>query len=85
MANISFPVPKGFTPPEGVTEGKPFDFMATGYFKGPTMYLTAVEGVTVAPAPAPEEKESSEPEALGEEMGMVEAVEKGAAKEEEAS
>lgn len=78
MDNISFPVPEGFTPPEGVTEGKPFDFMASGYFKGPTMYLTAVEGVSVGSAPEAEEAE--EPEEMGEEMGMVEAVEKGAAK-----
>jgi hypothetical protein len=75
MANISFPVPEGFTPPEGVAEGKPFDFMASGYFKGPTMYLTAVEGVSVGSAPEMEEAE--EMEEAGEDMGMVEAVEKG--------
>lgn len=73
MANISFPVPEGFTPPEGVTEGKPFDFMASGYFKGPTMYLTAVEGTSVGSAPEMEEPEESSDE----EMGMVQAVEKG--------
>lgn len=77
MANISFPVPKGFTPPEGVAEGQPFDFMASGYFKGPTMYLTAVEGVSVSSAPEVEEAE--EMEEAGEDMGMVEAVEKGMA------
>ena len=77
MANISFPVPKGFTPPEGVAEGQPFDFMASGYFKGPTMYLTAVEGVSVGSAPEVEEAE--EMEEAGEDMGMVEAVEKGMA------
>jgi hypothetical protein len=77
MANVTFPVPEGFTPPEGVTEGKPFDFMASGYFKGPTMYLTAVEGVSVGSAPKAEEPE--EAEEAGEEMGMVEAVEKGMA------
>lgn len=74
MSEISFPVPKGFTPPEGVKEGQPFDFMASGYFKGPTMYLTAVEGVTVEQAP---EAETEAPETEGEEVGMVEAVEKG--------
>lgn len=77
MSKISFPVPKGFTPPEGVTENQPFDFMASGYFKGPTMYLTAVEGVSVGSAPEMEEPE--EAEEAGEEMGMVEAVEKGVA------
>lgn len=72
MDYIEFPVPKGFTPPEGVKEGDTFDFMASGYFKGPTMYLTAVEGVTVSEAPEIEEAEEA-----GEEVGMVEAVEKG--------
>jgi len=76
MANISFPVPKGFTPPEGVKEGDTFDFMASGYFKGPTMYLTAVEGVSVGSVS--KEKESEE---TGEELGMVEAVEKGMTEE----
>jgi hypothetical protein len=52
--------------------------MASGYFKGPTMYLTAVEGVGVS---AGEEAEEPEAEDMGEEMGMVEAVEKGVAKE----
>jgi hypothetical protein len=78
MDYITFPVPSGFTPPEGVKEGQSFDFMASGYFKGPTMYLTAVEGVGVA---AGEEAEAPEAEDMGEEMGMVEAVEKGVAKE----
>lgn len=74
MEYIEFPVPAGFTPPEGVKEGQPFDFMASGYFKGKTMYLTSVEGTPVG---EPEE----EGEENNEEMGMVEAVEKGAAKE----
>lgn len=75
MKNISFPVPKGFTPPQGVAEGDAFDFMASGYFKGPTMYLTAVEGVAVSPDKEVEvETETEMPE---ENMGMVQAVEKG--------
>jgi hypothetical protein len=75
MDNISFPVPKGFTPPEGVAEGDAFDFMASGYFKGPTMYLSAVEGVAVSPGKEVEvETETEMPE---EDMGMVQAVEKG--------
>jgi hypothetical protein len=75
MSNISFPVPKGFTPPEGVKEGDSFDFMASGYFKGPTMYLSAVEGVAVSPDKEVEvETETEMPE---EDMGMVQAVEKG--------
>lgn len=74
MDYIEFPVPKGFTPPEGVKEGQAFDFMASGYFKGPNMYLTAVEGTAVAAA---EEKEEEEGEEIGEEVGMVEAVERG--------
>ena len=77
MKNISFPVPKGFTPPEGVAEGDAFDFMASGYFKGPTMYLSAVEGVTISPDEEVEvETEAEMPE---EDMGMVDAVEKGMA------
>jgi len=73
MDNISFPVPKGFTPPEGVKEGDAFDFMASGYFKGPTMYLTAVEGVAVSP----DKEVEVEVEMPEEDMGMVQAVEKG--------
>lgn len=78
MDYIEFPVPKGFTPPEGVKEGKPFDFMASGYFKGKTMYLTSVEGTPVAT----EEKEEGGEEESAPEMGMVEAVEKGVTEEE---
>ena len=75
MKNISFPVPKGFTPPEGVAEGDAFDFMASGYFKGPTMYLSAVEGVAISPGKEVEvETETEMPE---EDMSMVQAVEKG--------
>jgi len=80
MKNISFPVPKGFTPPEGVAEGDSFDFMATGYFKGPTMYLTAVEGVEVDESAAEAKAESAAEQSSGKpevEMGMVDAVEKG--------
>ena len=80
MDNISFPVPKGFTPPEGVAEVDTFDFMASGYFKGPTMYLSAVEGVAVSPGKEAEvETETEMPE---EDMSMVQAVEKGMSKNE---
>lgn len=75
MANISFPVPKGFTPPEGAKEGDSFDFMASGYFKGPTMYLTAVEGIAISPSKKAEPEGETEMES--EDMGMVDAVEKG--------
>jgi len=80
MANISFPVPKGFTPPEGVNEGDSFDFMASGYFKGNTMYVTAVEGSSIGEGEKSESKSENETEAPEQEMGMVEAVEKGMAK-----
>jgi len=80
MDNISFPVPKGFTPPKGVAEGDSFDFMASGYFKGPTMYLSAVEGAAVSPGK--EVEEETETEMPEEEMGMVQAVEKGMSKNE---
>ena len=79
MDYIEFPVPAGFTPPEGVKEGNPFDFMASGYFKGKTMYLTAVEGTPVA---AEEKEEEGGEEEEAPEMGMVEAVEKGMTEEE---
>ena len=68
MNNISFPVPKGFTPPEGVAEGDTFDFMASGYFKGPTMYLTAVEGAAVSPGKTAEVETETETEMPEEEM-----------------
>jgi hypothetical protein len=77
MDNISFPVPKGFTPPEGVKEGDSFDFMASGYFKGPTMYLSAVEGTAVSPGK--EVEDEVEAETAEEDMSMVDAVEKGMA------
>lgn len=77
MDYIEFPVPQGFTPPEGVKEGQAFDFMASGYFKGPNMYLTAVEGTAVSAAEEAEE----EGEEAGEEMGMVDAVERGMVEE----
>jgi hypothetical protein len=79
MKNISFPVPKGFTPPEGVAEGDSFDFMASGYFKGPKMYLTSVEGVEISPAKKAEVEVEVEEETSSPEMGMVEAVEQGMA------
>lgn len=80
MANISFPVPKGFTPPEGVKEGDSFDFMGSGYFKGDTMYLTAVEGSPISGGKEAKPEAETETESPDENMGMVEAVEKGMAK-----
>lgn len=80
MAKISFPVPAGFTPPEGVKEGQSFDFMASGYFKGKTMYLTAVEGSEISSGKKSKSEDETETEAPEQEMGMVEAVEKGMAK-----
>ena len=79
MANISFPVPKGFTPPEGVKEGDSFDFMASGYFKGNTMHVTAIEGSQISGKQDSEVETENETESP-EEMGMVEAVEKGMGK-----
>jgi hypothetical protein len=76
MEYIEFPVPQGFIPPEGVKEGQAFDFMASGYFKGKTMYLTSVEG-----APVAEAEEAEEEGEENEEMSMVEAVEKGMSEE----
>jgi hypothetical protein len=49
--------------------------MASGYFKGPTMYLSAVEGVAVSPGK--EVEEEAEAEMPEEDMGMVQAVEQG--------
>ena len=79
MASVSFAIPEGFQAPENVKEGQEFDFMARGYYKGPDMFLTQVEGNQIGeaaePAPKPEEGEEASPE-----MGMVEAVEQGMAK-----
>lgn len=44
---IEFPIPEGFTPPEGVKEGEDFEFMATGRLSGNNLVITAVEGQTV--------------------------------------
>ena len=41
---IEFPIPQGFTPPEGVKEGDDFEFMVSGHLSGGNLVLTAVEG-----------------------------------------
>jgi hypothetical protein len=80
MKTISFSTPKNFTPPEGINEGDSFDFMVTGYFKGPKMFITGVEGTDVSGEDKAEGETEPKTEIPNQEMGMVDAVEKGMAK-----
>lgn len=76
MKLATFPVPKGFTPPEGVVEGDTFEAMATFKHGGKTLDLVSIEG---AEAEAPEkETESENTSKAPAEAGFVEAVESGA-------
>lgn len=79
MKIATFPVPKGFTPPEGVVEGDTFEAMATFKHGGKTLDLVSIEG---AEAEMPEkEMESETPSKAPAEAGFAEAVEMGAAPE----
>lgn len=79
---VSFAIPSGFTPPEGVVEGDTFEALATFRHGGKKLDLVAIEGAEM-------EKEEPEMEEGGEEMaskapaeaGFAEAIEMAAGPE----
>lgn len=72
---IEFPVPQGFTPPEGVKEGEDFEFMASGHLAGGNLVLTAIEGQLVGEKKKPKPTENeAQPQ---DDRGFVDSVETG--------
>ena len=78
---VTFALPKGFVPPEGVVEGDTFEALATFKHGGNKLDLVAIEGAE-AESEAPEmegtEKVASKAPA---EAGFAEAVEMSATPE----
>ncbi len=74
---VTFAVPKGFTPPEGVVEGDTFEAMATFKHGGKSLDLVSIEGAE-AEMPEMEKEETSKAPA---EAGFAEAIEMAAAPE----
>ena len=77
---VEFPIPQGFTLPDGVKEGEAFEFMAEGYIKGDMFCLTSVEGNAVGEnkeeaAPKDEMAQNENPEA--QEGNFVDTIETG--------
>lgn len=75
MKSITFPVPEGMVPPDGVTEGSTFEALATLQLGAGTLTLTAIDGLPVGEAP---EKEEAEPT---DDAGFDEAMMTALAKE----
>jgi hypothetical protein len=73
---ITIPIPAGFTPPEGVSEGGTFDAVASLSMSGGSLILTELDGIPVRSS-APEDTESEEPEEMDEDFES--AVERGMA------
>lgn len=81
MKIATFPVPKGFTPPEGVVEGDTFEAMATFKHGGKTLDLVSIEGAETEAPEKEMESESETPSKAPAEAGFAEAVEMGAGPE----
>jgi hypothetical protein len=77
MKSITFPVPEGMVPPDGVTEGSTFEALATLQLGAGTLTLTAIDGLPVGEAP--EKEEAAEPM---EEAGFDDAMMAALAQEE---
>lgn len=45
--NITFPIPEGMVPPDGVTEGSTFDALATLKLGSGSLALVAIDGLPV--------------------------------------
>ena len=73
MKSITFPVPEGMVPPDGVTEGSTFEALATLQLGAGTLTLTAIDGLPVGEAP---EKEEAEPTDAGFDEAMMTALAK---------
>jgi len=74
-----FPIPQGFTLPDGVKEGETFEFMAGGYIKGDMLVVSSVEGNPVGEqkeeAPMDEMASNENPQA--QEGDFVDSIETG--------
>jgi hypothetical protein len=68
MKSITFPVPNGMVPPDGVTEGSTFEALATLQLGAGTLTLTAIDGLPVGEAPAEAEAEPTEDAGFDEAM-----------------
>ena len=80
---VSFGLPKGFTPPEGVVEGDTFEALATFRHGGTKLDLVAIEGAE-AEGEAPEMETEAGEEIASKapaEAGFAEAIEVGAGPE----
>lgn len=78
---VSFGLPSGFTPPEGVVEGDTFEALATFRHGGNKLDLVAIEGAE-AEREEPEMEEGGEmPSKAPAEAGFAEAIEVGAGPE----
>lgn len=80
MKIVSFGIPKGFTPPEGVVEGDTFEALATFRHGGKKLDLVAIEGAEAEEAPEMEESEEKTSKAPAE-AGFAEAIEMAATPE----
>jgi len=76
---ISFTPPKGFTPPDDMEEGKPFDTVASMVMKGGKLTLQSINGAKISPMEEEtedmEEEESSESSMPAEDGGATLASE----------
>jgi hypothetical protein len=76
---VEFPIPQGFTLPDGVKEGETFEFMAEGYIEGDMLYVSSVEGNPVGEkkeeAPMDEMASNENPQA--QEGDFVDSIETG--------
>ena len=80
---VSFALPKGFTPPEGVVEGDTFEALATFRHGGNKLDLVAIEGAEAEKESPEMETEAGQeaPSKAPAEAGFAEAIEMGAAPE----
>lgn len=74
---ITFPIPEGMTPPEGVTEGSTFDALATLQLGADSLTLVAIDGLPIGEAEAEDEAPEAEEAPMNEEMGFDEAIRSG--------
>ena len=75
---VDFPIPQGFTLPDGVKEGETFEFMAEGYIKGDMFCLVSVEGHPVGDEEAePKDKMTSNETPQAQQGSFVDSIETG--------
>lgn len=77
---VEFPIPQGFTLPDGVKEGETFEFMAEGYIKGDMFCLSSVEGNPIGEKKeeaAPKDEMASNENPQAQEGDFVDSIETG--------